>query len=394
MTGSDNARARIEALRQLGISRANCADPELDALAAHAAEIAETPVGLVTLVDEDRQWLAGEHGFGERETPLERSFCRHAIERAEAGLWVVGDAFLEPLVRESPDVKAERPIRFYAGVIIETRDHVPLGAVCVIDYRPRTLDDRTERTLRLLAREVGVHLELKLARKSLTSTNLTPPTGRHTPPGTAERASTGSWDPRHARFFYATPQPMWVFDVDTLEFLAVNDAAVQRYGWSREEFLRMTIREIRPPEDVARLEGAVSRSNEEPHSVGVWRHRTRAGEDLKVEISSQPIEVDGRRARLTIAVDVTARLEAESRLRTSEASLELAQRIAHLGSWELDIASGGLTWSDETFRMFGYEPRAFLPTYAHFIAAVHTDDRARMEEAQTAALAGLRPLDI
>lgn len=394
MTGSDKARARIETLRQLGISRANCADPELDALAAHAAEIAETPVGLVTFVDEDRQWLAGEHGFGERETPLERSFCRHAIELAEAGLWVVGDALLEPLVQDNALVRADRPVRFYAGVIIETRDRVPLGAVCVLDYRPRTLDDRTERTLRLLAREVGVHLELKLARMSLTATNVVPPTARHTRPNTGERSGTGSWDPRHARFFYATPQPMWVFDVDTLEFLAVNDAAVQRYGWSREEFLRMTIREIRPPEDIATLEGAVTRSNEEPHSVGIWRHRTRSGEELKVEISSQPIEVDGRRARLTIAVDVTAKLEAESRLRTSEASLKLAQRIAHLGSWELDLESGGLTWSDETFRMFGYAPRAFLPTYAHFLAAVHPDDRARMEEAQAAVVAGLRPLDI
>ncbi|HRE92275.1 MAG TPA: GAF domain-containing protein, partial [Myxococcota bacterium] len=216
---TDKAKARFELLRRLGAGSSAYVDPELDALAAHAADIAGAPVGLVTFLDEDRQWLAGEHGFGRRETPLEWSFCRHAIVRAEAGLWVVGDAFLEPLVKDTALVQAERPVRFYAGVVIETHDHIPLGAVCVIDYEPRTLDQRTERTLRLLAREVATHLELRLSRQSLRR-----PTGIHDP----AHPTPGGWDPRHARFFYATPQPMWVFDVETLSFLAVNDASLQR----------------------------------------------------------------------------------------------------------------------------------------------------------------------
>ncbi len=84
----------------------------------------------------------------------------------------------------------------------------------------------------------------------------------------------------------------------------------------------------------------------------------------------------------------------DARLRASEERLARAQRIAGLGSWELEPASGRLTWSRETYRIFGLEPEAFAPTYDGFFAAVHPEDRARMQDAQDAALAGRASLDI
>jgi two-component system cell cycle sensor histidine kinase/response regulator CckA len=107
--------------------------------------------------------------------------------------------------------------------------------------------------------------------------------------------------------FEANPQPMWVFEYGSLRFLAVNEAAVKGYGYSREEFLAMTIRDIRPPEDVADFIEDVPHSREGLRNAGVWRHRRRDGSVILVEISSQPLWFDGRSACLIQAIDVTTR---------------------------------------------------------------------------------------
>ena len=76
--------------------------------------------------------------------------------------------------------------------------------------------------------------------------------------------------------FATYPSPTWVYDAETLAFLAVNDAAVQHYGYSREEFLAMTIRDIRPPEDIPALIESGTVTSDEPHAAGVWRHLKKA----------------------------------------------------------------------------------------------------------------------
>ncbi len=125
-----------------------------------------------------------------------------------------------------------------------------------------------------------------------------------------------------ARFrllFESNPQPMWVYDLDTLDFLAVNDAAVRYYGYTREEFLSMTIKEIRPPEDVPRLLETVSRVTDGLDEVTGWRHIKRDGTLIDVEVASHALVFAGRRAELVLAHDITERKRAEAGLRASEA---------------------------------------------------------------------------
>ncbi len=119
--------------------------------------------------------------------------------------------------------------------------------------------------------------------------------------------------------FEKNPLPMWVFDVKSLYFLAVNDAAVAHYGYSRNEFLRMTIRDIRPPEDLQALDRELASLDSGTENVGVWRHLRRDGTILDVEVRGNEIDFDGHRARLILALDVTQRLQAERRLRTEYA---------------------------------------------------------------------------
>ena len=111
--------------------------------------------------------------------------------------------------------------------------------------------------------------------------------------------------------FDANPQPMWVYDLETLRFLAVNDAAVAVYGYTREEFLGKTIADIRRPEDVARMAASVQKPRSGAKSDGPWQHLRHNGTGFWVEITATDLDFRGRPARLVLARDVTERLALE-----------------------------------------------------------------------------------
>ncbi len=127
---------------------------------------------------------------------------------------------------------------------------------------------------------------------------------------------------RYRLLFESNPLPMWVFDLETLAFLMVNDAAVQKYGYSREEFLRMTLTEIRPPEEIPRLLEMVAALNQGMEDSGIWLHSKKDGSLIQVEITSYLLTYQGRRAELVIAKDVTEQLQIEAALRESQRKYE------------------------------------------------------------------------
>src|ERR1044071_1901426 len=111
---------------------------------------------------------------------------------------------------------------------------------------------------------------------------------------------------------------MWVYDVETLRFLAVNDAAISHYGYSRAAFLNMTIKDIRPAEDVQLLSDYLASGSAELDHAGEWRHRKKDGTVIKVQITANRLNVEGRRAEFVLAQDITERKQAETALRLSE----------------------------------------------------------------------------
>ncbi|HUY13671.1 MAG TPA: ATP-binding protein [Terriglobia bacterium] len=126
--------------------------------------------------------------------------------------------------------------------------------------------------------------------------------------------------------FESNPNPMWVYDLETLKFLAVNDAAVQNYGFSREEFLGMTILEIRPEEDREAVRLAAAGAGGPEPKTGAWRHLKKDGRVIDVEVVNRLVSLLGRRGRLVVALDTTARNHAEAEVRTLNQTLE--QRVA------------------------------------------------------------------
>jgi two-component system, cell cycle sensor histidine kinase and response regulator CckA len=162
--------------------------------------------------------------------------------------------------------------------------------------------------------------------------------------GLEKQAQHGlSGDAGYRMLFDASPLPTWVYDAQTLEFLAVNEAAPRHYGWSREEFLAMKITDIRPPEDVDTLLKGIHDGSVGSPERELWRHRRRDGSIIDVEISAGPIVFEGRDAALVVSRDVTERRQLQERLAEAEkmeAVGRLAGGVAHDFNNLLTVISG------------------------------------------------------
>lgn len=179
---------------------------------------------------------------------------------------------------------------------------------------------------------------------------------------------------KYRLLFESNPLPMWVYDMETLAFLSVNDAAVVKYGYSREEFLRMTIKDIRPAEDVLKLLENVQLSTSGLYESGVWRHCKKDGSLIFVEITSYVIGFEGRKAELILSNDITERIKAEEKLRESEERLRLATEQSNVAVWEYDLNTYSLSRSPNHDRLYGigWQQKWDNDT---FLNAIHPDDR-------------------
>ncbi|CAO4178702.1 Blue-light-activated histidine kinase [Methylorubrum populi] len=157
---SERESARLRALdryRLLDTPR----EQDFDEIAEAAAELCDTPIAVVNLVGDGRQFFKAEVGLGVRETPLESSFCRHAI--LEEDFLCIPDATNDPRFAGNPLVTGDPGLRFYAGALLKTAEGQPLGTVCVLDTKPHDLTERQRRGLIRLARQTTAQMELRRA---------------------------------------------------------------------------------------------------------------------------------------------------------------------------------------------------------------------------------------
>ena len=149
---------RLAALRSYGILDTP-RESDFDEVVKVASAICETPISVINLIDQGRQWFKAEVGLGVRETPLDSSICAHAI--LQPGLFEVPDTTLDNRFCDNALVLGDPHLRFYAGALLTTPEGFPLGTVCVLDYKPRKLDEKQRAFLKLMANQVMQMIELR-----------------------------------------------------------------------------------------------------------------------------------------------------------------------------------------------------------------------------------------
>ena len=189
--------------------------------------------------------------------------------------------------------------------------------------------------------------------------------------------------------FENNPQPMYSYDLESLRIMGVNEAAIRQYGYSREEFLAMTIKELRPAEDVTRLLEYLPGVPEGFHAAGTWRHRKKDGTAIEVEITVQTGTFGGRPARVIMATDVTERQRAQESLRHSEAFYHSLVDVLPQSVFRKD-AAGRFTFANQRFceligkpaaAIVGKTDRDLYP--AELAEKYRRDDQRVMEAGET-----------
>jgi len=158
--------------------------------------------------------------------------------------------------------------------------------------------------------------------------------------------------------------PMWICDSKSSAFLEINAAASALYGYSRDEFLALTLENIHPPDDAPRR-----------LSSGTWRHRRKNGSVIEVEVSASRIEWDGRPARLAAVRDLSPQAKAERALRESEERFNLVSRATNDVVWDWNLVADRVWWNEGVTTVFGYAPEDVGPGADWWKERIHPDER-------------------
>ncbi len=177
--------------------------------------------------------------------------------------------------------------------------------------------------------------------------------------------------------FNHSPLPMWLFDVETLQFLLVNNLACSIYGFTHEEYSSMTLKDIRPPEDISLMNEVLSAcfKNEHYAPQNIVRHRKKNGEIIQVKVETTFVIFEEKKVILASAVNVSVEMDIQNKLMESNSKLQLASEIANLGYWTNDFIKSEIQWSDEVYKIFELNPQTFELTINNIKNCFHPDDQ-------------------
>lgn len=209
----------------------------------------------------------------------------------------------------------------------------------------------------------------------------------------AEAALTES-EKRYRLLFDNNPLPMWVYDVESLAIVEVNEAAVAQYQYPRSEFLQLSIKEMRPPEDVPQLLDSLSQVTAKLNFAGEWRHRRKDGTVFPVQVISHTLMYNGRYVRLVVCQDVSnqKRVEAE-RTNISQRNQALVRALGEI-VYEWSTNQDEVQWDGDYERILGYSAVEMGHSAADWEEKIHPDDRAWVRQEVMTAVREQRNLNI
>jgi PAS domain S-box-containing protein len=180
--------------------------------------------------------------------------------------------------------------------------------------------------------------------------------------------------------FYSSPLPIVIYDMETLEIVNVNQMATDLYGYSREEFLSMTINDMRPPEEIPLIVDAVNKYvfNSEIKNLGTWNHFKKNGQHIKIEVIGHSINYKKRKCMIVVCNDVTDKKNALRALQISNERFEYATKATSDIIWDWNLETNQVYYSGNFKNLFGHKPGIHSDNLPFYFEHVHPDDRERV----------------
>ncbi|MGY8903461.1 MAG: PAS domain S-box protein [Burkholderiales bacterium] len=353
---ADVESVRLDRLRQLAVMDTG-QEPVFDALARAASAICGTPIALVSLVDDTRQWFKANIGLeGVAQTSRKVAFCAHAITSAD--VMEVPDTMQDPRFVANPLVTGEQHIRFYAGAPIIMPGGERLGTLCVLARETHHLSDMQRQALKDLADVVA---ELLLTR---------------------ERAHYQQLIGDEGRFKALSDfSPLGIYHTDALGTCTYTNPRWQEiYGMTLAQSLGHGWVEAIHPDDRALVFEQWEKTAMQGGTFDMtFRLRRASGEVVHVRsqsraVAAMPESENSTQGFVGVVEDITSRKLIEDQLRASNSFRDRAERIAGVGGWEIDLRSNGVKWTDQNCRIYdlpiGYQP-AFEDHLKYFAPEHH-----------------------
>jgi two-component system, cell cycle sensor histidine kinase and response regulator CckA len=310
-------RAQSEILRM--IAEGDPLENTLSALVKSVEELGDDAVCLVMQLDDSGQRLdlvAGPSAPTKLKealragVPVDAPGTPCGIAASSKRLFVSSDIATDPRLEGSREIPLSFGLRsVWSFPIRSSNGDAVLGTFCVYHRHPGEPAPSDLETADQAAQLAAIAIERASSDRAV----------RHS-------------EEKFRALFATNPIPMWVWDRESLGFLAVNAAATAKYGYSEEEFLKMRLTDIRPREEVSPLlEYVWERKRPQGENAGTWRHVTKEGRVLEVEVSWQSIDFEDRDAALAVVHDVTERNQSEGQRRKLEQQLRQAQKMESIG---------------------------------------------------------------
>ncbi len=326
------------------------AEAMFDNITTLAAQICETPIALISLVDAERQWFKSRQGLDARETPRELAFCAHAINGET--LFEVENALLDPRFRDNPLVTGAPDIRFYAGMPLADREGHNLGTLCVIDRQPRQLSVQQKGALKLLAQQAINLFELRLQTRQQQ-----------------EQAAL------HKAILSSVGTAVLITDMAGV-IRQASPGVLPLLGYEVDALVGQSLGLVLPDEERQLQPDTVRPSfncGSEQASLHELRARHRKGQRIPVLFSLAPIAMDGsaQMGYLCILNDLSYREEALQRLQ------HIAEQLPGV-VYQFQLYSDGRScfpYASEGLRdVYGLQPDEVREDASSVFARIHPDD--------------------
>ena len=286
-------------------------EQDFEELVSLAVQVTGCPIASITFIDRNRQWFKASRGLPVPETTRDVSFCTHTI--ALEGDLIVEDARKDKRFANNPFVTSGLEVVFYAGTPIYSPNGHKLGTVCVIDQKTRSLSESQMASLQIIARQVTHLLDLRLRTRLLQERS-----------DRLLAENQKSFD----AFFAADTLPKWIYEIETLRILQVNEAATRYYGYTKEEFLQLTVfnfRDEKEPEDIHKLVQRLNHGDEYVSFETV--HKRKDGNLAPVEVRLRNIVYNGKAARMATMTDISEKQELRKKVQGKDA--KNVQQVMH-----------------------------------------------------------------